>query len=171
MKIKKQKIVLFGNAVLRKAAKPVTVFHNKLYSLIDSMAYTLKHTKDGAAIAANQVGILKRVSVINYEGEYIELINPEIIEAGGKQTDYEGCLSYPGYVGLVTRPEFVRVKYTNRQGEEKIIERHGKLARCLQHEIDHLNGILYIDHVEEDYLIHSVNETKISLESVLKLAG
>ena len=94
MKIKKLKIVYFGNPVLRQKAKPVTVFHSKIHALIDSIAYTLENTPDGAALAANQIDNLKKLSVINYQGEYIELINPEIIDADGEQADYEGCLSY-----------------------------------------------------------------------------
>ena len=169
--VKKQKILLFGDPVLRQEAKPVTVFHKKLHAFVDSMSATLDARDDGAALAATQVGELKSVTVINYLGEYLELINPEIIESAGQQTDYEGCLSYPGYVGKVTRAETVKVKYVDRFGEDKIIERNGKMARCIQHEIDHLQGILFIDKVIDDHLIHSETDTEISVEFVQELAN
>lgn len=170
MNNKRMKIVLFGNPVLRQSAKPVTVFHKKLHSTIDSMAYTLNLCNDGAALAANQVGILKRVIVINYENECLEMINPEIMDSDGHQTDYEGCLSYPGYFGHVTRSEHIKVKYMTRQGNEKIIERTGKLARCIQHETDHLDGILFIDRMSEQYLVDADGEKKIGLPKALELA-
>ena len=164
------KMVLFGDPVLRKTAQPVTVFHKKLHSLIDSMAETLHGCEDGAALAANQVGILKRIIVVDYESEYLELINPEIIGSSGEQNGYEGCLSYPGYVGSVNRFTSVQIKYYDRYGKENIIEREGKLARCFQHEIDHLDGILFIDRMKENFLLHPETEMKISLESVLAIA-
>lgn len=167
----KLKIITFGNPVLKQAAKPVTVFHKKLHSLIDSIAETLHNCDNGAALAANQVNILKRISVVDYQGEYIELINPEIIYSEGEQTDHEGCLSFSGYYGLVKRFNLVRVKYLDRYGKENIIERSGKLARCFQHEIDHLNGILFIDHMVEDFLIHEDSEKKISLQYAMDLAN
>lgn len=168
---KKLKILLFGDPILRQKAKPVIVFHHKLHTLIDSMANTLDNREDGAALAANQVGILKRIVVIDYEDEYLELINPEIIDFSGKQSKYEGCLSYPGYVGLVNRYETVTLKYYDRNGIENTIERNGNLAICLQHEIDHLDGILFIDKVEEKYLIHSETKAKIDLNEVLALSN
>ncbi len=171
MTVKKSKIVLFGDPVLRKVAKPITVFHKKLHGLIDSIAETLYNHDDGAALAANQIGILKSVTVIDYMEEYFEMINPEIIDSRGEQTEYEGCLSLPGYYGLVSRYEYVKVKYLDRNGSENIIERNGKLARCFQHEIDHLNGILFIDKVSESFLISNNNDSKISLESVIDLAN
>ena len=167
---KKLKIILFGEPVLRQTAKPVTVFHKKLHAFIDSMSATLDACNDGAALAANQVGELKKLTVINYLGEYLELINPEIIESTGEQTDYEGCLSYPGYIGRVTRAETIKVKYVDRFGKEKVIERSGKMSRCIQHEIDHLNGILFIDKVREDHLVHADTDTEISIEYVRELA-
>lgn len=166
----KLKIVSFGNPVLREKAKPITVFHKKLHQTIDSMYKALKSVKDGAAVAAPQLDISKQITVIDYEGEYLELINPEIIELKGSQTDFEGCLSYSGFVGKVTRADYVKVKFQNRNGEYCQIERTGKMARCLQHEIDHLNGILFIDRMQENYLIHQEVHTKVSLQSVKKMA-
>ncbi len=170
MNNRKMKIQLFGNPVLRQAAKPVTVFHKKLGTLIDSMVETLYSRDDGAALAANQVGVLKRIVVIDYEDEYLELVNPEIIEAGGEQTDNEGCLSYPGYFGQVKRYDFVKVKYQDRNGNNHFIEKNGNMARCLQHEIDHLNGILFIDRMVEDFLVNNETKTKINLVVVLDIA-
>lgn len=168
--INKLKIVRFGDPVLRQAAKPVTVFHKKLHALIDSIALTLRYRDDGAALAANQVGILKQVVVVNYEGAYLELINPEIISSDGEQIDNEGCLSFPGYSGVVKRFDYVKVKYYDRYGEEKLIETTGLLARCLQHEIDHLRGILYIDRIKDDHLTNTSTKETINLKLVLDLS-
>lgn len=168
---KRLKIILFGDPALRQKAKPVIVFHHKLHNIIDSMATTLDNRDDGAALAANQIGILKRIVVINYEDEYLELINPEIISSSGKQTKYEGCLSYPGYVGLVSRSETVKVKYFDRNGIENVIEKSGNFAICLQHEIDHLDGILFIDKVEEKHIVHSDTKMKVDLDEVLDISN
>jgi peptide deformylase len=169
--MKKLKIVSFGDPVLRQSAKPVSVFHHKLHSAIGSIAKTLEGRDDGAALAATQVSILKRITVIDYEGEYLELINPEILSASGEQTDYEGCLSFSGYYGRVTRAMDIQVKYHNRNGDELIINRSGKMARCIQHEIDHLDGILFVDRMIDDFLLHSDTNEKLSKESVIALAN
>lgn len=171
MKAKKLKIVLFGEPVLREKAKPVTVFHKKLHQFIDSMAVTLESHDNGAAIAANQVGTAKSITVINYEGEYFEMINPEILEGSGESTGEEGCLSYPGFYGKVQRFDKVKVKYQDRTGLEHIIERSGNMARCFQHEIDHLNGVLFIDRMKEEFLENSDGSVKIERAKVLKIAG
>ncbi len=171
MASKKNKILLFGDPVLRQKAKAVTVFHKKLHGVIDTIAYNLDGREDGAALAANQVNILKRITVIDYEGEYIEMINPEIIEASGEVIKSEGCLSFPGYTGMVPRAETVKVKYNDRYGKENIIERSGNLARCFQHEIDHLNGILYIDRMKEDFLIHNETGERINIEEIRRISN
>jgi peptide deformylase len=164
-------IVSFGDPVLRQVAKPVTVFHRKVYGLIDSMAETLAKQDDGAALAAPQIGVSKRITVIDYENEYLELINPELLAFDGEQIGYEGCLSFPGYFGLVPRYQTITVKYTTRTGREKIIDREGRMARCIQHEMDHLNGLLFIDRVQEDHLLHHETEERIDLQSVLDIAN
>ncbi len=166
----KLEIIKFGDPILRQKAKLVTVFHKKFQSTVDSIAETLKTKEEGAALAATQVSILKRITVIDYEDEYMELINPEIIEASGEESEYEGCLSFPGYIGLVPRNTFIKVKFVTRFGKEKIIERSGNMARCIQHEIDHLDGILFIDRMKSDFLLHQETETKITLQAVLDLA-
>ncbi|HEX2963745.1 MAG TPA: peptide deformylase [Ignavibacteriales bacterium] len=167
----KYKIVRFGEPVLRETAKPVTVFHHKLHELVDSLTDTLFRSEDGAAIAAPQIGVSKRIVVIDYEDEYLELLNPEILSSSGEQTDYEGCLSFPGFIGNVPRAETVKVKYQDRNGNEIVIERSGNMARCLQHEIDHLDGILFIDKVTDKYLVHQDTNEKIKLADALDLSN
>lgn len=169
-KMKKLTILKFGNPILRQTAKPVTVFHSKLHSMIDALADTLHSRDDGAALAAPQVGLLKRVVVIDYLDEYLELINPEIVLADGQTQDYEGCLSFPGFIGKVPRANHIKLKYLDRFGNEKLTEREGAFARCIQHELDHLDGVLFIDRMNTDYLLHNENKTKISLKSALDLA-
>lgn len=168
----KLKIVAFGDPVLRQTAKPVAVFHDKLSKSVDSIAKALKSHDNGAALAAPQVGILKRIIIIDYEKEYFELINPEILEAEGEQTDYEGCLSLPGYYGMVKRYDYVKVKYQDRTGKELVVERTGRLARCFQHEIDHLDGILFVDRMTEDFLVGDDEEddSEISRQDAIDLA-
>lgn len=132
--------------VLRKKSKPVEKIDKRILELLDDMAETMKHA-DGVGLAAPQVGILRRVVVIDVGDGLIELINPEIVETSGQQRGAEGCLSIPGVRGEVIRPEKVRVKALNRKGEPIEITGTGLLARALCHEIDHLDGILFIDKV------------------------
>lgn len=134
--------------VLRKISKIVDKVDDKIITLLDDMAETM-YDADGVGLAAPQVGILKRVIVIDIGEGVIELINPEIIYEEGSQCDSEGCLSLPGTTEEVIRPAIVRVKGMNREGEEIIIEAEDLLARALCHEIDHLNGILFIDRAEK----------------------
>lgn len=166
--MKKEPIVLFGSEVLRQQAQSVTVFHKKLQAQIDTIKYTLEKSGNGAALAANQIGILKRIIVINYMNEYFEMVNPEILEMYGEITGMEGCLSLPGFSGLVKRAETVKVKYQDRNGVELIIERSGPMARCLQHEIDHLNGILYIDRMTDEFVENDKTGVKISVSEFLE---
>ncbi|HEX2869408.1 MAG TPA: peptide deformylase [Ignavibacteriales bacterium] len=167
----KYKIVRFGHPVLRETAKPVTVFHHKLHELVDSLTDTLFRSEDGAAIAAPQIGVSKRIVVIDYEDEFLELINPEILASSGEQTGYEGCLSFPGFIGTVPRAETVRVKYQDRNGNEITIERSGNMARCLQHEIDHLDGILFIDKVTDKFVMHQDTKEKIKTSEAVDLSN
>lgn len=139
-----------GDAVLNKTAKAVTEMNNRTQELIDDMLDTM-YDAQGVGLAAPQVGILKRIVVIDVSpeaDESIVLINPEIIEVSGEQTGDEGCLSVPGKVGVVTRPNYVKVKALDRNLEEQILEGEGLLARAFCHEIDHLDGHLYVEKVE-----------------------
>ncbi len=135
-----------GDEVLRKKARPVEKINKNVLTLLDDMAETMKGA-NGVGLAAPQVGILKRVVTIDVGEGLIELINPEIIQVDGVQMAVEGCLSVPGRMGEVKRPEKVTVKALNRNGEEFQIEGTELLARALCHEIDHLNGELFIDKV------------------------
>jgi len=167
----KQKIVGFGDPVLRTAARPVRVFHKKLHSLLDSMWEVLDAKDNGAALAAPQISVLKKIVVIDYQDEKLELINPEICACEGEQTDYESCLSFPSYIGLVPRFEQVTVNFQTRTGAPKKIRRSGPMSRCLQHEIDHLNGILFVDRMVEEQLMHQETKETIDLKSVLEMVN
>lgn len=144
-----RQIRLQDEPVLRKKCKEVKVFDEKLSELLGDMAETMYNSK-GVGLAAPQVGILKRAVVIDVGEGLLELVNPAVIFSKGSQTDNEGCLSVPGMAGKVTRPEVVKVECFNKKGDKMIIEGEGLLARCLCHEIDHLDGILYTDKVEGD---------------------
>ncbi len=134
--------------VLRKKAKVVDKIDEKIHTLLDDMVDTM-YDADGVGLAAPQIGILKRIIVIDIGDELIELINPEMIEEKGKQTGAEGCLSIPGVTGDVTRPQVVTVKGLDRNGKDIVIEGKDLLARALCHELDHLNGVLFTDKIED----------------------
>ena len=141
-----RQIVKIGEPVLRKKSKVVKEINDRIIELLDDMADTM-YEADGVGLAAPQVGILKRVVVIDIGDGLIELINPEIIETEGEYLDNEGCLSVPGECGDVLRPYRVKVRALNRFGETIEIEGEELLARAFCHEIDHLDGILYVDKV------------------------
>ena len=141
----KLKIVKVGDDVLRKKCRPVEEITPKIIRLLDDMAETM-HEANGVGLAAPQVGILRRIVVIEVEeGNLIELINPKIIAYAGEQDGTEGCLSVPGKWGMVKRPMHVTVRATNRHGEEFELTGSELLARAICHELDHLDGKLYID--------------------------
>lgn len=142
------KIVEEGDEVLRLQAKKVETITPNVCKLLDNLRDTLEDSETGVGLAAPQIGISKRAIVVSYDEALYELINPEITSREGQDTDIEGCLSLPGLIGDVTRSEKVTVKGLNRQGEEVIIKAEGYLARIFQHEIDHLDGILFIDKAE-----------------------
>lgn len=144
-----RKIVTIGDEKLRKHCKPVDKFNLRLRILLKDMAETM-YKNDGAGLAAPQVGILKRVCVVDVGEQLYELVNPEIIERDGEQIGPEGCLSLPGRAGVVQRPMKVVVKAQNAKGEPITVEAEGFLARALCHEIDHLNGVLYIDIMDHE---------------------
>lgn len=140
-------IVTIGNDVLREKCREVTTFDARLSVLIDDMIDTM-FKANGVGLAAPQVGILKRVAVVSIDGEKIyELVNPVITSVAGRQIGEEGCLSVPKKFGLVERPNKITVEYQDRNGVKKSIKVTGFLARAFCHEIDHLDGVLYIDKV------------------------
>ncbi|NLD47351.1 MAG: peptide deformylase [Clostridiaceae bacterium] len=132
--------------ILRKKSKLVEKVDDKLLTLLDDMVETM-HSSNGVGLAAPQVGILKRVIVVDVGEGIIKLINPEIVALEGEQLDSEGCLSIPGIAGEVKRPEKVRVKALDETGNNIVLEGEGLLARAFCHEIDHLDGILFIDKI------------------------
>jgi len=138
-----------GDPVLRSKAKKISTLTKKTNDLIDNMFETM-YAEEGVGLAAPQVGILKRIAVVDIrEGNKIVLINPEIIEEEGKAIREEGCLSIPGETGNVIRSEKIKVRSLDREGNEIEFEAEGLEARAIQHEIDHLDGILFIDKVVE----------------------
>ncbi len=142
-----RQIVQIGDPVLRKKSKVVEKIDEKIIQLLDDMADTMYHA-DGVGLAAPQVGILKRVVVIDIGDGLLELINPEIIETSGEQLDDEGCLSVVGEAGAVRRPYRVKVRAFDRNGNLFEIEGEELLARAFCHEIDHLEGVLFVDKIE-----------------------
>ena len=149
-----RKIRLDGDEILRKKSKVVKVVDENIHTLLDDMTETMV-SLNGIGIAAVQVGVLKRIALVDvaaFEGErdIVELINPEIIEACGTQTYREGCLSMPGRRGMVERPSYIKLKALNRDGEEVIYEAYEADAVPFFHELDHLDGILYIDKLISD---------------------
>ena len=143
-----RKIVLQGDDCLKKVCRPVTDFNARLHTLLDDMTETLIES-GGVGLAAPQVGILRRLCVVmNEDDEVIELINPEIIATDGDQTGLEGCLSVPGKYGVVTRPYVVRVRAQDRNGAFFEVEDEALTARCFCHEIEHLDGHLFIEHTD-----------------------
>lgn len=139
-----RKIRTGSDPVLRKICKPVANINQSTLTLIEDMADTM-YDADGVGLAAPQVGILRRAVVIDVGEGLVELINPEIIETSGLQIGHEGCLSIPGASAEVERPTYVKVKALNRKGEEIIVEGKGFMAIAICHELDHLDGVLYID--------------------------
>ena len=139
-------IVKEGDPTLRKICRPVTEITPRILTLLDDMRETLIEA-NGAGLAAPQVGILRRIALVDLGEEIVELINPVILESEGEQEEVEGCLSVPDVWGVTRRPALVRVKAMNRFGEEFTVEGEGLNARCLCHEIDHLDGHLFTDNV------------------------
>ena len=139
-----REILQAGNPVLRKKAKLVTEIDDRIITLLDDMLETMR-AADGCGLAANQVGVLRRVVVIEVEDELFELINPEIVSTEGTQEGVEGCLSNPGIAGYVARPQKVVVRAYDRKGDLYEYTGEGLIARAFCHEIDHLDGILFTD--------------------------
>ncbi|PFP29934.1 peptide deformylase [Bacillus sp. AFS073361] len=151
------KVVNYPAEILEQACKPVVKFDRKLAKVLDNM-YDTMIEYDGVGLAAPQIGLDQRIAIVDIDDELgtIEMINPVILETSGEQTGPEGCLSFPGLFGEVTRPNFVKIEAFDRKGRKYTLEAEGFLARAIQHEIDHLDGILFTTKVtrylEEDEL-------------------
>ena len=144
-------VVQVGDDVLRQKCFPVEEFDEKLWLLLDDMKDTVKR-EEGAGLAAPQVGVLRRLAVVDVEEGYYELINPVIMMQKGEQMGWEGCLSVRGKQGVVSRPMKVKVSYQDRNGEKHLLQAKGFFSRAICHELDHLDGVLYIDkasHIEK----------------------
>ncbi len=139
-----RKILTDKDPALHKVCKPVTSFDAKLHKLLDDMAETLAEA-NGVGLAAPQVGILRRVVIVDVGDEIVELINPTMLETDGEQLGAEGCLSVPGKYGLVKRPYYAKVRAQDRNGEWFEVEGEEIIARCFCHELDHLDGIVYTE--------------------------
>lgn len=146
-----REIVKFGEEILRKKSRPVVNFDERLHTLLDDMKDTMQR-ENGAGLAAVQVGVLRRAVIIDVRDEHglIELINPEIISSEGKQCGGEGCLSAPNVWEEVERPNKVTVKAQDRYGKEFTLTGTALLARAICHELDHLDGVLFTDHLKDE---------------------
>ena len=142
-----RKILTDKEPALHKTCKPVTAFDSKLHKLLDDMKETLADA-NGVGLAAPQVGILRRVVIVDTGDEVLELVNPSLVETDGEQTGVEGCLSVPGKYGLVTRPYYAKVSAQDRNGNWFEAEGEEIVARCFCHELDHLDGIMYTEVME-----------------------
>jgi len=157
-------IVKEGDSVLEKRSRPVTEFNDRLHILLDDMKETLK-ASGGVGLAAPQVGVLRSAVVVietnvseDEDSYFIELVNPELIFEEGVQTGPEGCLSFPGQYGIVTRPNHVKVRAQDRNGKTFEVEGEALTARCYCHEIDHLNGILFPERAERMLTPEEISE-------------
>jgi peptide deformylase len=142
-----RRILTADEPILREKTKKVTDFDPSLHRLLDDLLETMRDAP-GIGLAANQVGVPLQVAVIEIEGKITELINPKVVRRSGAIVDWEGCLSIPGFVAEVERSEKVTVQARDRLGKEFRVKGEELFARALQHEIDHLNGVLYIDYLE-----------------------
>ena len=142
-----RKILTTEEPALHKVCRPVEKFDWRLHKLLDDMKETLAQA-NGVGLAAPQVGILRRVVIVDTGEEILELVNPELLETDGEQEGAEGCLSVPGKYGLVKRPYFARVRAQDRDGEWFEAEGEEIIARCFCHELDHLDGIVYTEVME-----------------------
>ena len=136
-----------GDPLLRKVCRPVTEFDERLWQLLDDMAETLEQA-NGVGLAAPQVGILRRVFIMDIGEGVIEAVNPELVSEKGKQEDVEGFLSFPNQWGIVERPRRVKLKAQDRHGKWYYLTGEDLLARCMCHENDHLNGVVFLDRVK-----------------------
>ena len=142
-----RKILTDKDPALHKVCKPVEVFDKKLHKLLDDMAETLEQAQ-GVGLAAPQIGILRRVVIVDTGEEILELVNPTLLETDGEQVGPEGCLSVPGKYGLVKRPYYAKVRAQDRYGNWYEAEGEELIGRCFCHELDHLDGIVYTEVME-----------------------
>lgn len=157
-----RKIVLIGDPILRAKCQPVASISSSVLKLLDDLKDTLYAEPGRAGLAAPQIGIAKRVAVLDCGEGLIELINPELVETSGHQIGHEACLSIPNITGKVKRARKVKVKTLTRTGEKVIFEYQDYTAVCIQHEVDHLDGKLFIDHVRDGDLFHDVTGEKLN---------
>ena len=156
---------LSDDSVLRQKAKKVPKIDGSIQRLIDDMIETMHHS-GGVGLAAPQVGVALRVVVLQMpDEEPMAIVNPEIVKRSGEREVTEGCLSVPGYYGEIKRSESVTVKGRDRQGKPIRIRATGLMAQALEHELDHLNGVLYIDHLESEDRLHKI-EPKAETETM-----
>jgi len=144
-----RQIRFFDDDILRKKSRKVEKVDDRIRQILNDMADTMYHSENAAGLAAPQVGILKRLVVIDMGQGLIKLVNPKIIKQSGTQEVIEGCLSIPNKFGVLKRPEKVTIEALNEKGEKIILKGTGELAKCFCHEIDHLDGILFTDLVTE----------------------
>lgn len=149
-----RQVRLEEDPILLKKSREIKNIDNRILALLDDMVDTMREHQ-GIGLAAPQVGILRKCFVVEVEdGEVYKVINPEILETKGQEVQIEGCLSIPNFRATVERPEWVKMKYTDENGKEQIIEADGLLGRCLQHEFDHLEGVLikskFIEEISEE---------------------
>ncbi len=142
-----RRILTAEEPILRERTKKVSSFDPSLHRLLDDMLVTMRDAP-GVGLAANQIGVPLQVAIIEIEDRITELVNPQVVKSTGEQLDWEGCLSIPGYVAEVGRAAKVTVKARDRHGKEFRVKGEELMARALQHEIDHLNGLLYVDYLE-----------------------
>ena len=152
-----RKIMTVKEPCLHKVCRPVEKFDKKLHKLLDDMKETLVDA-NGVGLAAPQVGILRRVDIVDTGEEMLELVNPELVETSGEQEGAEGCLSVPGKYGLVKRPNYAKVRAQDRDGNWFEAEGEELIARCFCHELDHLDGIVYTEIMERYLTDEELNE-------------
>ena len=139
-----------SDPILRKKCKAVLKVDDKIRQLLDDMLDTLHETENGAALAANQVGVLKRLVVIDFNDTRLKLVNPQMISQSGVQECVEGCLSFPNRFVKTIRPQKVTIQALNEYGEEIIVEGEDEMAKCFCHELDHLDGMIFLDKAIEE---------------------
>ena len=152
-----RKIMTVKDPCLHKVCRPVEKFDKRLHKLLDDMKETLVDA-NGVGLAAPQVGILRRVVIVDLGDEMLELVNPELLETSGEQEGAEGCLSVPGKYGLVKRPNYAKVRAQDRDGNWFEAEGEELIARCFCHELDHLDGIVYTEIMERFLTEEELNE-------------